>query len=150
MKRIAIPASILLALCLSCGEGVSASDITDKAKGAVEQGKDAVAKGVDAFKDMDLSKLGPDQIKAAAGEMMASFTSKLGDIKDKATAENVSEMLAPIADKLVKAKDLLKDKMPSMDGLKSAVDGLKEKFSGDSGVMDALKPLMDKLSELMK
>ena len=146
MKRI----STLLPICLlplvftSCGEAkVQASNAADK---VAETAGDLV----NSVKDLDLSKLAPEAMAEKGGELIKGLGEKLGEVKDKASAEKISGALAPVVDKLADMKDLLADKMPSMDSLKSIVTGLKDKFSGDSGIMAALKPLLDKFTALFQ
>lgn len=100
--------------------------------------------------DLDLSALSTDAIKEKAGTVTESLTSRLGEIKDKASAVEISESVEPLVGALGKMKDALGENMPSMESLSGVVESLKEKFAGNEGIMEALKPLLEKLQALFQ
>ena len=145
MKNSLLALTCALALLSSsCSEGeVSAKDAMDK----VGQAAGDMASKV---KDIDLSALSPEAAKAKVSEWSTELGNKLGEIKDKASAESIVKSFQPVADKLAQAKQMLGDKMPSMEALKTKVNELKQKFAGDKSVMDVLEPLIDKLQTLFQ
>ena len=141
MKKFAIiAASAVLGLGLASCEGdVKAGDLIDSAKGALEK-----------VEDLDLSKLSPDALKETASGLVGDLSSKLGEVKDLASAENLSKTLGPAIEKVSQLKGLLGDKMPDLSSLKDAAEKLGSQFEGDSAIMKVLGPLIEKILSLLK
>lgn len=136
-----LAAAALALTVIACGDAkVEAGEMLDKAKTATDG----------ALERIDFSKLSPDAIEAKSRELLAQLTTKLKEIKDQATAEDVATRFKPVVEQLSKAKTMLGEKMPSMDSLKQTLSDLKTKFADNEGVKKALQPLVDKLQALLQ
>ena len=143
MKRFSLTTAALSALLL-----VSACS-KEEVQAKMDEAADKAGSALESVKDLDLGSLSPDALKEKAAEYTESLGSKLGEIKDKASAMDVSKAAEPVVDMLSKAKDILGENMPDLSSLTGVVDDLKSKFGGDEGVMSVLKPLLDKLQSLL-
>jgi len=135
---IAVSAALGLGLA-SCEGDVKAGDPPDNAKDSLEK-----------VENLDLSKLSPETMKETVSKLVDEIASKLGDVKDLASAENLKEKVGPALEKMSKLKDVLGEKMPELSALKDAAQKLKSQFEGDSAIMKVLQPLIDKVQNLLK
>ena len=145
MKRLI---TLLLVPILTLTSACSGDEIQGKMKDMADAGGSMM----ESLGDIDVSNLASmstDKVKEMFSGATSSIAEQLTAVKDLADAESLKEKVGPMLDKLISMKDVLGDKMPSMDSLSSAVSGLKEKFAGDSGIMGVLQPLLDKLQSLM-
>jgi len=127
MKFLA-PALLAVFLASSC----------EKATEAANSMKDSAA------------KLDTDTLKAEGEKLVSQIGTQLGEIKDQATAENVSKQLEPVLASLASLKDKLGLQNLDMSSIEKAIDDLTSKFSSDSNVMGVIQPVIDKLKALMK
>ncbi|MDF1837750.1 MAG: hypothetical protein P1V35_07780, partial [Planctomycetota bacterium] len=77
------------------------------------------------------------------------LTSKLGDIKDLASAEAITKKVGPLLDIITKGKDMLSG-AGDMGGITEAIASLKTRFAGKEDIMKVLQPLIERLSTRVK
>ena len=135
MKKLVLAlATLTLALTTGCGEsGKGAADVVSA-----------------ATKNLDLSKLNPEQMKAEGTKLVGDVAQKLGSIKDLASVQSVTKELEPLLGNLGMLKDKLGVSGLNLSSIQTALTGLTSKFGGDMKIMDALKPLLDKVQALLK
>jgi len=154
-----LPVLLALGLVAGCNK-TDASDTMktpgETAKGAVDSvkvGADKAAAGamgaMDSLKNMDFSKMEPAKLAEAGKNVMSDIASRLGNIKDLASAKTVKETLEPMMDKLGSLKTSLNGKLPNMEAVTTAITKLKAEFPSGSEVMNLIKPMLDKLSNLV-
>ncbi|MFN0007175.1 MAG: hypothetical protein ACKVXR_04640 [Planctomycetota bacterium] len=115
-----------------------------------EKSADAAATIKGASGSVDLSKLTPEAMKTEGSKLVSQVTSKLGEIKDLASAENAVKQLDPLIGNLGMLKDKLGAGGLDLSSIQSSISGLTSKFGSDTKIMGALKPLLDKLQAMLK
>jgi hypothetical protein len=108
-----------------------------------EKVQDAKAAGESAVEAV--GNLDADSMKNKVGDLVA----KLGDIKDLASAEAISEKVGPILDVLAKGKNMLAGKLDE-SSITEAITSLTTRFAGQADIMETLAPLIERLTALVK
>lgn len=150
-----VPIALVLGLAAGCNESepnAAPKDpmktAGDAVKGATEQASAAVD---GLLKDLDLeniSSLDPQKLRSLGENAMNSVATQLGNIKDLASAQNVSSTLSPLLEKLEAVKTALGGKLPNVESVKNAISSLTAKFQGGE-IMNAIKPMLTKLESLI-
>jgi len=110
--------------------------------------KELMASAKGAFPELDLSSLSADDMKAKFGELTTTLVSKLGNVKDTASAEVVRDEIAPAVKQLGMLKGALGDNLPSLDSLTGAVQQVRSKFTSSGNILEVLNPVLEKLLAL--
>lgn len=110
---------------------------------ACDKVEDAKAAGNSAMEAV--GNLDADGMKTMVGDL----STKLGDIKDLASAEKITEQIGPMLEKLSKGKELLGGKM-DLGSLSTAVESLKARFADKADVLKVLQPVLERLTALIK
>ena len=143
MKQTLIASLCISALTLFAGCGGESEAGKTGAPGATGTDKPA------GTKDIDLGKLGSDEMKSQAQELVSSLATKLEGIKDEAGAIDVKKAVEPILQQLSTMKTSLAGKMPDLSSLTKAVEALKTKFKDNEAVMKVIQPVLDQISKLV-
>ena len=70
-----------------------------------------------------------------------------------AGAGGITEFVAkldPVIEKLKSAKDMIGERMPSMEQLKQSARDLEQRVAGDEGLRGIVQPLLDKIDSLFQ
>jgi hypothetical protein len=145
-----LPLALAAGLVAGCGDSN-----TNAAGGAGNAAQDLLKQAQGALGDLsnlkleDITKMDTSKLQDLGKSTMDAVVSKLGDVKDLASAESVKGLVEPLLEKLGAVKTALGGKLPNMEELKSTIASLTSKFTDGSDVMNVLKPLLDKLSKLV-
>ena len=121
----------------------------EEVEAKMNQAASAASDSLGDLKDMDFSSLSPEVLKEKAQSVAETLKAKLSEVKDEASAVDISKTAEPLVSALDKMKTALGDKMPDLESLSGIVDSLKAKFSDNEGIMNALRPLIEKLQSLL-